>query len=98
VRRSASIIALVLLAASAATHGQVARETRLRPFRRHESLLLLLQLRQACGFCVTVVVERAVDVDAIGDRIRAEGMMIPNDDIRVFADLERAHTLVDAQI
>jgi hypothetical protein len=47
---------------------------------------------------VAVVVGDAVDECLVDRRIRAEGMRVPDDDIRVLADVERADALIDAQL
>ncbi len=74
------------------------RRARAAAFGGGEARLLLLERRQPALFALAVVVDGAVDVDALGDRVRAERMVVPDDDVGVLADFERADAAVDAQL
>ena len=63
-----------------------------------QRLLLSRQLGQPLLIVLPVVVLLPVDVDAIDDGVGAERVMVPDDDVGVLADLERADAVVDAQL
>ena len=65
---------------------------------RREARLLFLERGQPPLFALAVVVDGAVDVDALGDGVGAERMVIPDDDVGVLAGFERADAAVDAQL
>ena len=65
---------------------------------RREARLLLLERGQPPLFALAVVVDGAVDVDALGDRVGAERVVVPDDDVGVLAGFERADAAVDAQL
>ena len=48
--------------------------------------------------CVAVVDDDAVDVRALDDRVGAERVVRPDDDVGVLADFERADAVVDAEL
>jgi hypothetical protein len=79
----------------------IGRCRRIPPFAAlgvRQSLLFLRELGKAFLIVLAVVVLLAIDVDTIRDRVGAEGVMVPDDDVRVLADLERADAIVVAKL
>ena len=66
--------------------------------RRGEVALFLPEIGQAPLVRPAVVVDRSVDVRAIDDRVGAQRMVRPDDEVGVLAGFERADAVVDPQL
>ena len=63
-----------------------------------ERIFFARELGQPLLIVLAVVVLLPVDVDAIGDGIGAERMMVPDDDVGILAGLEGSDAIVDSQL
>ena len=69
-----------------------------RPSAAASVIFSLRGVGQPPLFGEAVVVLLAVDVDAIDDGVGAERMLVPDHDVGVLADFERADAAVDPQL